>query len=64
MYRLEVFHPGERLPVEAVTLSRAADVLLTSPELLAKHAQCEKVVVSIDCPRLFSADCKGNAVRG
>lgn len=63
-YALKVFHEGELLPVETVTVSAAADVTDTIPMLLKKHAGCHRIHVYAGHALLFSVDCNGDTVRG
>ncbi|HEY8618062.1 hypothetical protein [Phenylobacterium sp.] len=64
MYRLRVIHPGAAFPTETVSLERAADVLTAIPELLARHADCDRVEVMANDSKLFAVDCKGNRLDG
>lgn len=59
MYSLRVMKPGSIAPLETVELDRAADVLTCIPELLARHAGCERIEVLASTTRLFAVDCHG-----
>ncbi|WP_309089180.1 hypothetical protein [Phenylobacterium sp.] len=59
MYHLRVLHQGSSLPTEVLTLERPGDVLTSVPELLARHADCERVEVLAGPTFLFAVDCKG-----
>ena len=59
MYHLRVIHQGSPIPTEVIDLDRASDVLTTIPQLLARHADCERVEVLAGPTRLFAVDCRG-----
>ena len=60
MYALQVFYAGQRLPAEIQFIERATEVLEQIPALLAKHGNCERVLVLNGLLRLFAVDCAGN----
>jgi hypothetical protein len=62
LYRLEVFHAGQRAATASVLLDRASDVLAAIPGLLAEHKDCDRVVVYGGNVRLFAVDCAGNTL--
>lgn len=62
VYKLLVYHAGNRVPHATYSVARAADVLTRIPEVLAEHHTCERVVVTLDDTRLFAVDCAGNMI--
>lgn len=62
MYRLDVFHAGSPAPTESVSIERAADALARVSDLLARHKDCDRIVVMHDGRALFAVDCKGAPV--
>jgi uncharacterized protein YjiK len=60
MYRLIVLHGDSKSPTEVIELARAGAVLEMIPEVLARHADCERVEVHSGTAFLFAVDCKGN----
>jgi hypothetical protein len=60
VYRILVYHPGEKNPRVTLDAPRGSEALALIPQLLAEHSECERVVVMHDQTRLFAVDCKGN----
>ncbi|MCR5873354.1 hypothetical protein LRS10_03590 [Phenylobacterium sp. J426] len=59
MYRLHVIHEGSAIPRETVTVTRAADILTSIPEVLRRHHDCERIEVTAGTTPLFAVDSKG-----
>jgi hypothetical protein len=62
MYELSVFHPRDTFPVERLPLNRASAVLEMIPELLARHAECDRIDVYCFGSLLFTVECAGNRI--
>ena len=62
MYQPQVFHPGKNASSITVTTLSASEVMQLIPRLLAEHAGCERVEVSLGGGFLFAVDCHGQTI--
>lgn len=62
MYRLDVFHPGNPVVTESVSLRSAIDAVAEISRLLKKHQTCERIVLFHQGAQLFAVDCQGDTI--
>lgn len=58
MFTLQVFYEGSGQPRETLTVGGLPEVALRVPELMLRHADAARIVVSAFKTRLFQVDCR------
>ena len=58
MFTLQVFYEGSGLPRETLTVGGLPEVAARVPELMRRHAEAARIVVSAFKIRLFQVDCR------
>ena len=58
MFTLQVFYDGSGRPQETLTVTGLPEVAVRVPELMVRHAEAARIVVSAFKTRLFQVDCR------
>lgn len=58
MFTLQVFYEGSGRPRETLSVAGLPEVAIRVPELMVRHAEAARIVVSAYSTRLFQVDCR------